>query len=140
MTDMLTYDSLMAGLDASPDDWTLRKVLADFFEESGEIEKAMAVRWMVDNKRRPCWQEDAGNSTSDARRTNPTWYKHNRDGNIKEYFRFRCDPESDLPDVIFYRLPGRKKEDHQAVYYHSLREAEEAFVTAWVRAHKEGLV
>ncbi len=139
MTDVLTYDSLMAALDASPDDWTLRKVLADFFDDEGEPEKAMAVRWMVDNKRRPCWQEDAGSSNLSARRTSPTWYRHNRDGDIKEYFRFRCDPESDLPNRVFYRLPTRGTEDH-AVYYHSLREAEEGFVAAWVLAHQEGLI
>lgn len=46
-------DALFAQLEKYPHDWDTYRILADWYEENGEQSKADAVRWQVENKRRP---------------------------------------------------------------------------------------
>lgn len=60
MTDLQTLDSLHARLDAHPDDWATRLVLADLLTDLGRDDEAACQRWMAGRGRHPHHALSAG--------------------------------------------------------------------------------
>jgi hypothetical protein len=118
---MTTLDMLYQELDQSPDDWLLRAILADWFEEAGQQCCADAVRWMVRAHKRPY------HSTSDTYH----WFNADR-------VTTTSDPDSDIPDAIYQLLQGREGLEQIFRDYDTLRQAEEDFYTAWQQAASDG--
>jgi hypothetical protein len=118
---MTSRDALYLALAQTPDDWLLRAVLADSFEESGQQVVADCVRWMIQHHKRPYRSPDGYFHWFDAHR-----------------IRNRVDPESDIPEEIYRHLTGSI--GTWAIYrtYDNLRAAEEDFHVAWQHARAGG--
>lgn len=54
---MTPEDALNAVLDRCPTDWQARRVLADWYEEQGDLDAARFQRWLAEEQRSP-WQGD----------------------------------------------------------------------------------
>lgn len=46
------WEALMARMEQAPGDWDLLRVASDYCEEQGWQEKALALRWLADNRQR----------------------------------------------------------------------------------------
>jgi hypothetical protein len=114
-------DQLLDDLSRAPEDWKLRGVVADWYEDNDRSEEAAALRWMIKNKKRPYH-----GSASSA-----TWF------NLDTVSAGLGDPESDIPGAVFKHLEGGKAVANHMTFP-SLREAEEAFLAGWVKARKQG--
>ena len=114
--------NLHAHLDAHPDDWPTRLVLADMLLDIGDERGAACQRWMVKrNRRRPTMDAPASGQSS-------RWYWYHA---RHPYARTVC-PHARLPPSLFWKLP-----DHQSCWYvgHPTRQsAEAALLTALVAA------
>src|SRR5262249_16172742 len=75
-------------LNKKPEDWSLRGVVADWYEDNGQLEGATAQRWMVQNHKRP-YHGSSGTFT---------WF------NLDSIDPGLGDPESDIPGGIYQHL------------------------------------
>ena len=118
---MATLESLYEQLTDKPEDWALRNVLADWYEEQGQQAAADSLRWTVRRRKRPYH----GSSSIF------TWFNADAIG------PGLGDPESDLPGALYKHLQGGTESAHHKSYK-SLRAAEEAFQAAWSSARGGG--
>lgn len=93
-----------------PEDWDARRVLADWCEEQGDLERADCLRWMADEKKRALGGHRYW------------WY------NADEWVIVNSDPESNLPKRLFREMAFP---NHWAFSLPSRRESEEAVVRTW---------
>jgi hypothetical protein len=118
---MSILDSFLDDLSATPEDWSLRGVVADWAEDNNQPRLAESLRWMIREQKRPYHGSSGGG----------TWF------NADTIAEGLGDPESDLPAVLFSRLEGGKQiANHKS--FPTLRAAEESFLTAWVQAREQG--
>jgi hypothetical protein len=99
-------------LNKNPEDWSLRAVVADWYEDNGQLEGAVAQRWMVENRKRP-YHGSSGTFT---------WF------NLDSIDPGLGDPESDIPGAIYQHLTGQETANHKT--YDKLLEAETDFARA----------
>jgi hypothetical protein len=118
---MTTLDTLYEGLVRSPDDWQLRTVLADWYEEAGQQEVADCLRWMVAQHKRP------------YKATSGTYHWFNM-----ETATTGADPESDIPGPVYHKMQGREGLERTFRDYDDLRSADEDFYAAWREARQDG--
>ena len=118
---MTTLDTLYEGLTQTPDDWQLRNVLADWYEEAGQQDVADCLRWMVQTHKRPY------RSTSGAYH----WFHAER-------VTTASDPESDLPESVYRNMSGPEGLERVFRNYDSLKAADEDFYGAWREARRSG--
>jgi uncharacterized protein (TIGR02996 family) len=122
---MSVLEQLVGDLEAAPEDWKLRGVLADWFEDNGRPERAECLRWMVRQHKRPYGGYRLGKLAVAC------WF------NADTISAGLGDPESDIPGTLFLLLEGGKAvANHRS--FPSLRQAEEALQAAWVRARAQG--
>jgi uncharacterized protein (TIGR02996 family) len=122
MTDT-DHRSLLRLLTDAPDDWQTRLILADWYEEHGEDDKAHAQRWMVENQKHP-----AGGAK------NWTWFCEGR-------VRSTDLPQTNIPEDIFDLLPWKPTDFRWGdpvkwIDYPSLQKAEDALAVALVKKGK----
>ncbi len=118
---MTTLDALYEGLTRSPNDWELRAVLADWFEENGRQDVADCLHWMVRHHKRP-YHSDRGTYH---------WF------NI-ERVTTASDPESDIPEPVYRKLTGKEGQEMVFRDYDDLRSADEDFYAGWNEARRQG--
>jgi hypothetical protein len=118
---MTTLDTLYEGLARSADDWELRAVLADWFEEAGRQDVADCLRWMVKHRKRPY------RSTSGAYH----WFNVER-------VTTASDPASDIPAVVYRLMRGEEGLEMVFRDYDTLKLADEDFYAAWREAQRQG--
>src|SRR5262245_21086062 len=87
---MSMLKQLLEDIARSPDDWSLRGVLADWCEDNQQPQRAECLRWMIRQKKRP--HKASGGQAS--------WF------NADKVQPDLGEPESDLPDALFRRLEG----------------------------------
>jgi hypothetical protein len=122
-----TLDSLLRRIYESPDDFDLRSIAADAAEEAGEEDLALALRYMVRNRKRPFyWKGYETVSRSGY------WYDDERAS------KNGIDPKSDLPREIYRYLGGGEAvgEGETERSYDSTEAAEKAFYAAYT-AYRE---
>jgi uncharacterized protein (TIGR02996 family) len=121
---MKDLESLYAALIENMNDVQTRGVLADWYEEYGNHKHAEAIRWMIENNKRP--------------------YKNNAIPPIFALFNAETvttdtDIESNIPPLVFKKLKGgQERIENVFREYPSLKEAEEDFYQAWVQVKDEG--
>src|SRR4051812_24233227 len=113
---------LLDDLCRKPDDWTLREVLASWFEDNGLPEEAACLRWMLENKKWPYH----GGPQSPA-----TWF------DADTISPGLGDPESDVPGAVFAYLEGGTQVRNHMTFA-DVKDAVEALLAAWVKARKAG--
>ena len=118
---MSILDQLLKDLSGSPDDWSLRGVIADWAEDNNRPQLAECLRWMIRQNKRPYHGSSGGG----------TWFNEDT---IAEGLG---DPESDIPAEVFTRLEGGNEVANHKTFA-TLRAAEESFQEAWVKARAEG--
>jgi hypothetical protein len=119
---MSTLEAFFADLERDPQDWPLRGVLADWYEDNGRPELAECLRWMIRKRKRP------------HHRVKGTYVWFNADANQD---LSGDDPESDLPGAVYKRVAGGLEQGgHKS--FPSLRAAEESFQAAWLAARRQG--
>jgi hypothetical protein len=118
---MTTLDTLYEGLIRSPNDWELRAVLADWFEEAGQQSVADCLRWMVKHHKRP------------YRSTSGTYHWFN-----VERVTTASDPESDIPQPVYWHMSGQEGLETVFRDYADLKSADEDFYAAWQQARLGG--
>lgn len=118
---MSILDQLLNDLGQTPDDWKLRGVLADWFEDNSRPEESACVRWMIRHQKRPYHGSSSG----------ATWF------NADTVADGLGDPESDIPGSVFELLEGGKSVANHMTFP-NVRAAEEAFIAGWTRARKKG--
>lgn len=107
-------DGLHLALNGNPDDFTLRLIMSDLYEEAGDELTAKAIRWQVKNKKRPLgggWQW--------------TWYDDSEAS--------RVDRNSNLPKNLYSELYGGRFRFPWTLDYPTRCQAEEALWRAWAR-------
>jgi uncharacterized protein (TIGR02996 family) len=115
-----TRDQLLDALCSEPNDWKLRGVLGDWYEDNNCPDEAACLRWMVEQHKRPYHGASR----------NATWF------NADKVRKGLGDPESDLPDALFRLLEGGKEiANHKR--FPSARAAEEALLAAWRKARTQ---
>jgi hypothetical protein len=119
---MSERDQLLDDLCRAPDDWKLRGVLGDWFEDNNHSGEAACLRWMVEHKKRP-YHSDSSPQVS--------WF------NADTISSGLGDPESDVPGPVYEQLAGGKVTANHKTY-DGLRAAEEAFLAAFLKAVKKG--
>lgn len=88
--------------------WDLYGILADIFEEQGELEKAQRVRWLKDHKKRPYIEHGEEEIA---------WFNGE-----KYYEKDERDKYSNLPEEDYKRLKkGKEIANHRK--YESFKEA-----------------
>jgi uncharacterized protein (TIGR02996 family) len=118
---MSIHQQLLADVAAAPEDWKLREVLADWYEDNSQPHCAECLRWMVRHKKRPYVGSQA----------RATWF------NADTISTGLGDPESDVPGPVYDRLEGGKQVANHKTFK-STRDAEEAFHQAWAGARQGG--
>jgi uncharacterized protein (TIGR02996 family) len=118
---MSVRDQLLDDLVRAPDDWKLRGVLADWFEDNNHVAEAECLRWMIKNQKRPYHGSSPQASWFNADTVGPGL----------------GDPESDVPGPVYELLAGGKVTANHRTF-DDLKAAEEAFLAAWVKARKKG--
>ena len=118
---MSMHEPFLADLLQTPEDWTLRRVYADWCEDNDLLECAACLRWMASARKRP-----QRGSTGTG-----TWF------DAQGVSAGLGDESSDLPRELFRRLKGGNKVGHHRTFA-SLPEAERAVQAAWVKARKAG--
>ena len=106
---------------ATPEDWALRGVVADWAEDNDQPRLAEALRWMIRHQKRP-YLDSTGTGT---------WF------NAETVSPGLGDPEADIPEEVYTHLDGGKKTANHKKFP-SMREAEESFLRAWAKARAEG--
>jgi uncharacterized protein (TIGR02996 family) len=111
-------------LEEDPDDWATRLVMADWYEDNGEPERAEAIRWQVENKRRP------RDGRPHDKRAVWAWFDFDHYGTTSP----SEDPLSDLPHEIYVLLEKADDTDfRQDRRYVDLRVCEEDLQRAVIR-------
>lgn len=107
-------DSLLTQVCENPEDWDLRRVLADAYEDNGDLEAADCSHWTADNKKRA------------LKIALYNWY-----GSCRKIGR--DDPGSDLPVELFHCLPIIDGEHlpGTVMKYNTRLDSEKALLTAW---------
>jgi hypothetical protein len=118
---MSVRDQLLDDLCRAPDDWKLRGVLADWFEDNNHAPEAECLYWMIKNKKRPYHGSSPQASWFNADKVGPGL----------------GDPESDVPGAVYDLLEGGKVTANHRTF-DDLKAAEEAFLAAFVKARKKG--
>lgn len=118
---MTTADRLYLALSDQPNDWATRAVLADWFEDAGQLAVAACMRWMVRQHKRP-YPSTRGTSH---------WFNAPR-------VTTDNDPESDLPEAVYNELREPAGLDDIFRSYPTLRAADEDLYAAWARACAKG--
>jgi hypothetical protein len=118
---MTTLDTLYEGLTRTPEDWQLRTVLADWYEDVGQQDVADCLRWMAMHRKRP-YRSGSG-----------TYHWFN-----VERVTTAADPESDIPEAVYRRLRGREGLELVFRDYDNLKSADEDFYSAWREARRHG--
>jgi hypothetical protein len=118
---MSIFHQLLADVSAAPEDWKLREVLADWYEDNSQPLGAECLRWMVQHQKRPY--------VGSAQRA--TWF------NADTISTGLGDPMSDIPGPVYDRLEGAKQVANHKTFKSS-RDAEEAFHKAWAEARQGG--
>ncbi len=118
---MTTPDDLYEGLIRSPDDWHLRSVLADWYEDAGQQDVADCLRWMAQHRKRPFPSTEGSYH----------WFDAARDRTV-------MDPESTIPEPLYRRLRGKERDNKGFRDYGDLRSADEDFYRAWREARRRG--
>jgi hypothetical protein len=117
------YAKLLEDMVKDMDNWKLRSIIADWFEDQGRMLEAECYRWTVLNRKRPYNSADSG--------TNYTWF--NKDAIVDNL----GDPESDIPESLYKHMVGGKElANHKS--YSSIAEAEQAFIDAYKVAISKG--
>lgn len=124
-----------------PETWDLRLIMADLYEQRGDDQMALAIRWQVKRKKRPylggldnlyCWFDE-----SQVRWETYSTISSNAGCLVAESkpLRRRWDPRSDLPyrlwrwlEAACLPLPGY---DAVGKNWYTRRQAEEALWAAW---------
>jgi uncharacterized protein (TIGR02996 family) len=117
---MAMLESFYEDLGRNPEDWKVRSVMADWFEDNANPTAAECLRWMIKHKKRP-YHGSSGTFT---------WF------NADSIDPGLGDPESDIPGVLYQHLKGQETAHHKT--YDKLRTAEEDFVAAWTLARQGG--
>lgn len=118
---MSILNQLLEDLARAPEDWRLRGVIADWFEDNHRPEEAECLRWMFRHQKRP--------HSGSADRA--SWFN---EATISEGLG---DPASDIPGPVFVQLiGGREVANHKS--FDGMLQAEAAFRAAWVRARAGG--
>jgi uncharacterized protein (TIGR02996 family) len=118
---MSILDQFLNDVAATPEDWSLRGVLADWAEDNNRPQLAECLRWMIRRHKRPYHGSSGGG----------TWF------NADTIAQGLGDPESDIPAAVFMLLEGGNEvANHKS--FTTLRAAEEAFQLAWVKAMENG--
>lgn len=107
---------ILNDLATTPEDWKLREILADYYEDNGKPLYADCLRWMAENNKRPF---------IDTNRS-ATWFNEDTiSDELKEN-----DPASNIPGLLYERLEGGKEiVNHKT--FKSVLDAEEAILKAW---------
>jgi hypothetical protein len=117
---MSETEALHQALDANPDDWLTRKVLADAYADEGDDLAAECLRWTASARKRPRPHADEHQ-----------WYNA-RDN------RYGYDPESDLPEPLYQKLTGGTLAGSGYRRYATRRLAEQDLMRAWKQARASG--
>lgn len=123
------YDVLLDDLCAEPDNWVLRGILADWYEDAGEGMKAECLAWSSQNHKRAHQEKRKGSDNTEVPLF--VWF------DASKVAPNLGDTESDLPGELFKHLGGGKAVANHMLYK-TRREAEEALVAAWVAARAAG--
>jgi hypothetical protein len=115
---MTTAKDLYAALEETPNDWTTRSILADWYLDAGEDSIAQCLQWMVKHHKRP------------HHATSGLWHWFDIDRSTTA-----LDPESDIPSEIYRHLQGTEGLQHCYRDYETLEEAEHDFYRAWAEIH-----
>jgi uncharacterized protein (TIGR02996 family) len=129
-------DQFLAEMEASPDDFGLRSILADWCSENGMEDAAECLRWTVEKEKRP----------RDVLLGEWVWYE--LESVLATGIEYDPSPWSNLPAVIFRELgswvtksrTGESGDVGGRKAYKSFRAAEEALWAAWAKAKAEGKV
>lgn len=114
-------DTFLTEIQKKPEDWNIRMVLADWYEDNGRSDLAECLRWVSSHKKRPYH----GSSKVF------TWFNADR---IQPGLG---DPESDIPEAVYQLLTGGQEiADHKV--FPSMHAAEEALQNAWLAARQQG--
>ncbi|TMJ00975.1 MAG: hypothetical protein E6G97_18760 [Alphaproteobacteria bacterium] len=105
----------------SPENWGLRGIVADWYEDNQEVHRAECLRWMIQQRKRPYTRADKQATWFNADRISPGL----------------GDPESDIPEAIFKQLEGGKPAANH-ITFGNFPEAEEAIQKAWAKARAGG--
>src|SRR5437660_18129 len=106
---MTTLETLYESLVQSQNDWQVRSVLADWFEEAGEQGAAACRRWVARNRRRPGFHPRPSEY-------GPFIWVLQADQPIIE------DPPAHLPEALWQPLTGNG-EPHPVASFKSYRTA-----------------
>jgi hypothetical protein len=113
--------AMEAHLDECSEDWDTRRVLADLLDELGEEALAAGQRWQAAQRKRPVLSNHEDESGYG-------WF------DVVEFPQGNVDPESDLPTVIFARLPPNDfwsgRSEVWSCWYPDRATAEEALARA----------
>ncbi len=127
---MTPEDGYFSELARDPSNQDVRRMFADYCEESGDVHRADCLRWMADNDKYPQDESDTTFKSWDW------WYKENAPN--KPYY---------LPFELFqYLIPNHwLKDTHMSQppafkSWNTLREAEEALCTAWKMRAEDDLL
>lgn len=117
-------------LDADPDDFAIRGLMADWYADQGDPAAEDCLRWQVGERKRPYKPPEVAPGGL------VQWY----DGDYGNGY----DPESDLPAALWSELRGgetwghRSSKDPRWVEYPTRRAAEEALLAAWRKLAARG--
>src|SRR5262249_61345683 len=118
---MNPLESFREGLVQTPEDWDLRRVVADWCEDNGHAGRADCLRWMSRLKKRP-YRGSSGVAS---------WF------NADTIDTGLGDPESDIPGAIYVLLEGGTESANHKTFP-TARAAEESFHTAFAAARSKG--
>ncbi len=115
-------EQLFADLYANPNDWRMRNVVFDWYEDNGCPDEAACLTWMLENRKRPY---------SSGTDSVASWFNG---GKIQSDLG---DGESDLPEEVYNLLENYSSTRANHRTYASVQAAEEAFVIAWIKWKKK---
>jgi hypothetical protein len=117
---MSVRDQLLEEVSMKSEDWKLRNILADWYDDNNLPEESACVRWMLEHRKRPYH----------ASSPYATWFNADT---IKEDLG---DHESDIPGKIYDKMVGGKVTANHRTF-ETRQAAEEAFIAAWLKQKKE---
>jgi hypothetical protein len=130
-------DQLLDDMKVEHENWNLRSILADWYEDNKNFDAADAVRWAMLRQKRPYSSKEVFEDLylpKGEPNPNPTstgaWFNADTVG------EGLGDSASDLPGAVYERLTGSNIANHH--YYPTVKEAEEDFVKAWILARNQG--
>src|SRR5512146_1083560 len=98
-----TLDGLHLLLDEKPNDHDTRMVIADLYEEEGDIPRANAWRWLAERKRQP-------NLWDGSRETWDWWSNGDRDGRNNFAKAVPRRAHAAIPKALLLLIPMENKE------------------------------